>query len=96
VYFQRGLVTNLLNPKAAVFYVSVLSAFLPANALLGQTLLLTAVYVAVATAVHAAIVTLAGFAEPFLNNPAREKAARRVLSALLGVVALWFAWKTAR
>lgn len=96
VFFRRGLITNLLNPKAAVFYVSVLPAFLPAAARLEQTALLTAIYVAAATLIHAGIVALAGVAEPFLNNPARERIARRVLSALLALVALWFAWKTAR
>ena len=96
-YFTRGLVTNLLNPKAAVFYVAVLPTFVePDRPILMQTLTLSAVYVAVATVVHAAIVLLAGTLEPFLNDPRRERIARRVLSALLAAVALWFAWSTAR
>lgn len=96
-YFRRGLTTNLLNPKAAVFYVAVLPTFIDAaKPLLSQTLTLTAAYVAVATAVHAAIVVLAGALEPFLNDPRRERFARRVLSALLAAVALWFGWSTAR
>ena len=96
-YFLRGLTTNLLNPKAAVFYVAVLPTFIDAEKpLLPQTLTLTAVYVAVATAVHAAIVLLAGTLEPFLNDPRRERVARRVLSALLAAVAIWFGWSTAR
>jgi threonine/homoserine/homoserine lactone efflux protein len=96
-YFTRGLVTNLLNPKAAVFYVAVLPTFIDADRpVLMQTLTLSAVYVTVATIVHAAIVTLAGTLEPFLNDPRRERIARRVLSALLAGVALWFGWATAR
>ena len=96
-YFIRGLMTNLLNPKAAVFYVAVLPTFVEAGKpVLAQTALLTAIYVAVATLVHAVIVILAGSLEPFLNDPRRERIARRVLSALLAVVALWFAWTTAR
>lgn len=96
-YFRRGLITNLLNPKAAVFYVAVLPTFIePGRPPLPQTVTLTAVYVAVATAVHAAIVCLAGALEPVLNDPRREKVARRVLSALLALVALWFGWSTAR
>ncbi|RUW68770.1 LysE family translocator, partial [Mesorhizobium sp. M4B.F.Ca.ET.049.02.1.2] len=41
-------------------------------------------------------VALAGALEPFLNDPRRERFARRLLSALLALVAFWFAWSTAR
>lgn len=96
-YFMRGLVTNLLNPKAAVFYVAVLPTFIEAGRpLLPQTTTLTLVFVGVATLVHAAIVVLAGALEPFLNDPRRERIARRILSGLLALVALWFGWSTAR
>ena len=96
-YFMRGFVTNVLNPKAAVFYIAVLPAFVdPAKPVLGQTLTLTAIYVIVATAIHAAIVALAGALAPMLNNPRREQVARRFLSTALAGVALWFAWSTAR
>jgi threonine/homoserine/homoserine lactone efflux protein len=96
-YFLRGLVTNLLNPKAAVFYVAVLPKFVDASLpLLAQTLTLSAVYVTIATLIHALIVLLAGSLEPRLTDPARERRVRRVLSLLLALVALWFAWSTAR
>lgn len=44
--FRRGLITNLLNPKAAIFYVAVLPTFLVRDAapVLLQTLLLSAVF----------------------------------------------------
>jgi threonine/homoserine/homoserine lactone efflux protein len=96
-YFMRGLVTNLLNPKAAVFYVAVLPTFIDAaRPVLQQTVSLTVIYVLVATFIHSAIVVLAGTLEPFLNDPRREKIARRILSALLACVAIWFGWSTAR
>jgi threonine/homoserine/homoserine lactone efflux protein len=96
-YFLRGLVTNLLNPKAAVFYVAVLPTFVELDQpIIPQTLTLSAVYVAVATVIHVAIVVLAGSLEPLLNEPRRETVARRTLSALLAGVALWFGWSTAR
>lgn len=96
-YFARGLITNLLNPKAAVFYVAVLPTFLEAGRPpLAQTLALTTTYVVVATLVHVLIVTLAGALEPLLNNARRERLARRVLSGLLALVAVWFGWSTAR
>ena len=96
-HFMRGLLTNLLNPKAAVFYVAVLPSFIDATfAPLPQTAVLTGIYVAIATVVHALIVTLAGTLEPFLNDPRRETIARRILSAMLALVAVWFGWSTAR
>lgn len=96
-FFTRGLVTNLLNPKAAVFYVAVLPTFIDAGRpVLAQAVTLTLVYVAVATFIHAMIVVAAGTLEPFLNDPRRERIARRTLSALLALVAVWFGWSAAR
>ncbi|NAZ37836.1 LysE family translocator [Rubellimicrobium sp. CFH 75288] len=92
--FRRGLVTNLLNPKAGVFFVAVLPGFVdPGAPVLGQTLWLTAGYVLVATAVHAGIVLLAGQARRLLLDPARERRARRALSVALALVALWLLWR---
>lgn len=94
-YFQRGLITNLLNPKAAAFYVSVLPGFVVAGAdLMSQTLMLTAIYVLIASAVHVSIVTAAGAAQRWLQDPAREQRVRRGLSLALVGIALWFLWKT--
>lgn len=96
-YFLRGFVTNILNPKAAIFYVAVLPTFVETGRpILAQAVLLTVTYVAVATAIHATIVVLAGSLQPFLDDPRMERISRRILSALLALVALWFAWSTAR
>ena len=66
--FLRGLTVNLLNPKAAVFYVAVLPTFIDAarGAVLAQNLMLVAIYVAVATAVHTGVVLLAARLRPLL------------------------------
>ena len=95
--FMRGLVTNLLNPKAAIFYVSVLPTFVDvARPVFQQTLTLTAIYVAVATAIHLSLVGLAGAVQPFLENPDRNRWVRRGMAITLAGIALWFAWNTAR
>lgn len=95
-YFARGLITNLLNPKAGVSYVAVLPTFMtPHLPPVPQAMMLTAIYVGAGVVVHSTIVMLAGTLEPVLNDPRRETIVRRVLSVVLALVALWFAWSTA-
>lgn len=96
-YFLRGLMANLLNPKAFLFYVSVLPTFVdPAGDLMAETFSLTAIYVAIATGIHLALVAAAGALKPLLARPAIERRVRRTLSVVLALVALWFAVSTAR
>ena len=92
--FRRGLLTNLINPKAAVFYVAVIPLFLPVPPLREQLLLLTATFVLIATAIHAALVLGASGARSLLFHPARERAIRRCAAIGMAAVALWFAWST--
>ena len=64
--------------------------------MLSQTLWLTVIYVFIATSIHGLIVLLAGTLKPIHMDPRRERIARRVLSVLLALVAVWFAWSTRR
>jgi len=96
-FFRRGLITNLLNPKAVVFYVAILPGFTnPADLILTQIIFLTVMFVIIATVVHVIIVTLAGTLRPFLENPQKRQIVRRALSLLLVGVAIWFAVTTGK
>jgi threonine/homoserine/homoserine lactone efflux protein len=89
-YFMRGLVTNLLNPKAGVFFIAVLPTFIDkSRPLLSQTIALSLVYVAIATVVHLSIVLLADRARPWLEDERRRNIARRAFSVLLVGIAIW-------
>ena len=89
-YFLRGLVTNLLNPKAAIFYLAILPTFVnDLRPVVGQTVTLSAVYVAVATAIHSAIVLLADTARLWLEDQRRSVIIRRVFSLILAAIAVW-------
>ncbi|HET6387751.1 LysE family translocator [Hyphomicrobium sp.] len=95
-YYFRGFLTNVLNPKAAVFYIAVLPQFIdPDKPLVAQTMALTIAYVVVATVVHGGIVALAARARPLLANTAQMQVVRRVLAIGLLLVALWLLWATA-
>lgn len=95
-YFTRGLITNILNPKAALFYVAIVPRFLPdTGPTLAAGLGLTAISVAVATTIHLAIVLLAGRMHPLLSQPGRMERTRQVLAVGLAAIALWFLLTTA-
>ena len=94
-YFLQGLVTNLLNPKAAIYFVAVVPSFLPPGRLEPSAFaLLATVYVLIATAIHLAIVTLSGTLAPVLERGAGRVVVARFMAIALACVALWLAWAT--
>jgi threonine/homoserine/homoserine lactone efflux protein len=68
--FTMGLVTNLLNPKIAVLYLSLLPQFIDpaAGHILAQSLQLGATQVAISVSVNAAIAMTAGTIAMFLTR----------------------------
>jgi threonine/homoserine/homoserine lactone efflux protein len=68
--FRRGLTTNLLNPKAGVFYISFLPQFIPAGVNApAWSFLLAAIHVALALAWFAVLIAAIGRARRLLARP---------------------------
>lgn len=88
----RGLVANLLNPKALLFYAVMLPAFVrptPAPVWV-QLLILGLAHIAISVVVHLSIVF--GMARSVAAWPAARRRLLRWLSALgLAAVAVWLA-----
>lgn len=96
-YFLKGFITNLLNPKAAIFYLSVFPAFIDDDRpLLTQATILLVVYVTIATVIHSVVVISADAIRPILENRGSATVARRAMSASLVLVAAWLLYTTRR
>jgi threonine/homoserine/homoserine lactone efflux protein len=90
VQFRRGFTTNVLNPKAALFFIVVIPEFISGSApSLRELAILVSIYVAVATFVHGLIVLLAGGLQTFFAAPQRRKMAGNVFAVVLFLVAVW-------
>lgn len=100
-YFGRGLLANLLNIKAALFYVVLLPGFIrPDHASPWvQATILGLTHLAVSVAIHGAIVLGAARAGALIGAAAggdRLSWVRRALALAIAAIAVWLAWQTRR
>jgi threonine/homoserine/homoserine lactone efflux protein len=89
--FKQGLITNVLNPKAYLFYAAMLPQFISgAMPLLSEVAMLSAIYVAIATLIHTVIALLSASFVSFLQRSPRVVQLRKAMALLLGLTAIWF------
>ena len=89
--FSMGLMTSLLNPKIAMFYLSVIPQFVDPNSdsLLGQSVLLGATQLMFSVSVNAMIIVAAGSLAAFLaTRPSWLRLQRWVMGLTLGGFAM--------
>jgi threonine/homoserine/homoserine lactone efflux protein len=97
--FGMGLMTNLLNPKVAVIYLSLLPQFIdPARGnVLGQSLVLGGTQVAISLTVNAAIAMMAGSIATLLaRRPTWATVQRWLMATVLGGLAVRMATEAGR
>ncbi|MGZ8272761.1 MAG: LysE family translocator [Burkholderiaceae bacterium] len=94
VLFRQSLTASVVNPKIAVFYLSLFPQFVdPAGgAVLLQSLALGLVHISVSTLVDGALVTVAGALATWLaQRPGWLRLQRWFLGGAFGVLAVWLA-----
>lgn len=97
-HFRKGLLANLLNPKAALFYVSLLPGFIQAGhaSPTVQALILGGIHILVSILVHGAIVLSSDGLARRVADIGGSVIARRTFAIALFATAFWIAFETRR
>ncbi len=93
---RRGVITNLLNPKALIFYVAVLPSFAPVDTEMPLRTFLTLgiTHLGVSVVIHLAIVALGARAYRWGARADQSPPVRAAFALGLVAVAAWVAWST--
>lgn len=83
-----GMLSTLLNPKVGLFFLAVVPQFVPANAGLGETMLLGAVDAVVSVAYLGVVVLLASRMVAWLKRPRVTRALERVSAGILAALGI--------
>ncbi|GAB2889421.1 LysE family translocator [Paralcaligenes sp. KSB-10] len=97
--FMMGFITNLLNPKIAILYMSLLPQFIDAGhgSVLSQSVVLGATQIAISLSVNALIVVMAGSIAGFLlRRPTWLVIQRYLMGTVLAGLAVRIALESRR
>lgn len=89
--FRMGLLTNLLNPKAAVMYVALIPQFIDpsAGSVMLQGFVLGSIQISVSMLINAAIILVAGSLATFVaTRPAWIRRQRKITGTMLGAAGI--------
>lgn len=99
VLFRQALAASVLNPKVAVFYLSLFPQFINpgAGSVFGQSVVLGAVHVLISLVFDGMLVTVAALLSAwFVRRPVWLRAQRWFLGSAFGGLAVWLALAPAR
>jgi RhtB (resistance to homoserine/threonine) family protein len=80
--YRQGLLTNLLNPKCAIFFVALMPQFLSGSPRLGATILLSALAVLVTAVWFTVLANIVGALRRFFTSTR----VRRTLDSITGTI----------
>jgi len=99
VLFRQALAASVLNPKVAVFYLSLFPQFINpgTGSVFGQSVVLGVVHVSVSSLVDGTLVTIAAALSAWLlRRPGWLRLQRWFLGSAFGALAIWLALTPSR